>query len=51
MTPVFGILAGVVFLHEPLKVNFILGAMLIMLGILTVSADSILRQWVARRRR
>ncbi|MBB6116383.1 drug/metabolite transporter (DMT)-like permease [Rahnella inusitata] len=51
MTPVFGILAGVVFLHEPLKVNFILGAILIMLGILTVSADSILRQWVARRRR
>src|SRR5471032_219503 len=51
MTPVFGIIAGVIFLHEPLKVNFIIGALLIMLGILTVSAESVLKQWVAKRRR
>ena len=50
MTPVFGIIAGVVFLQEPLKVNFILGALLIMLGIVTVSAEGILRGWIAKRR-
>lgn len=50
MTPVFGIIAGVVFLNEPLKINFIAGAVLIMLGILTVSADGLLRQWIAKRR-
>lgn len=50
MTPVFGIIAGVVLLHEPLKVNFILGALLIMLGIVTVSAEGILRGWIAKRR-
>lgn len=50
MTPVFGIIAGVVLLHEPLKVNFILGAILIMLGIVTVSAEGILRGWIAKRR-
>lgn len=51
MTPVFGIIAGVVLLHEPLKGNFILGALLILLGIMTVSAEGLLRQWVAKRRR
>jgi len=51
MTPVFGIIAGVVLLHEPMKGNFILGALLIMLGIMTVSAEGLLRQWVAKRRR
>ncbi|PBI77798.1 hypothetical protein A9993_23320 [Rahnella victoriana] len=50
MTPVFGIIAGVVLLHEPLKGNFILGALLILLGIMTVSAEGLLRQWVAKRR-
>jgi drug/metabolite transporter (DMT)-like permease len=50
MTPVFGIIAGVVLLHEPLKINFIAGALLIMLGILTVSADGLLRQWIAKKR-
>lgn len=50
MTPVFGIIAGVVFLHEPLRINFIAGALLIMLGILTVSAEGMLRQWIAKRR-
>jgi drug/metabolite transporter (DMT)-like permease len=50
MTPVFGIIAGVVFLHEPLKINFIAGALLIMLGILTVSAEGMLGQWIAKKR-
>jgi drug/metabolite transporter (DMT)-like permease len=50
MTPVFGIIAGVVFLHEPLKINFIAGALLILLGILTVSAEGMLGQWIAKKR-
>lgn len=39
MTPVFGILAGVVILGEPLQIEFVLGAVLIVLGLLVVSCS------------
>lgn len=37
MTPVFGVLAGVLFLHEPLRPNFAAGALLVLTGISLVS--------------
>ncbi|HFF9831120.1 DMT family transporter [Serratia marcescens] len=39
MTPVFGILAGVVILGEPLQIEFVLGAVLIVLGLIVVSCS------------
>lgn len=39
MTPVFGILAGVVMLGEPLQIEFVLGAVLIVLGLIVVSCS------------
>lgn len=37
MTPVFGVTAGVIVLGEPLRSNFVIGAMLVLAGILIVS--------------
>ena len=51
MTPMFGILFGVVLLGEPLEVNFILGALLVLCGILLVSGYEWLSQWLKRRAR
>ncbi|CAI0862047.1 Uncharacterized inner membrane transporter yiJE [Serratia proteamaculans] len=39
MTPIFGILAGVVILGEPLQIEFILGSVLIVLGLIVVSCS------------
>ena len=39
MTPVFGILAGSVILGEPLQIEFVLGAVLIVLGLIVVSCS------------
>ena len=47
MTPLFGVTFGVVLLGEPLSLNFLLGAILVLLGITLVSAE----QWVRRRLR
>ena len=47
MTPLFGVTFGVVLLGEPLSMNFILGAVCVLLGITLVSAE----QWVRRRLR
>jgi drug/metabolite transporter (DMT)-like permease len=44
MTPVFGVTFGVVLLGEELSVNFVIGAVLVLLGITFVSAE----QWVRR---
>ena len=47
MTPLFGVTFGVVLLGEPLSLNFLLGAILVLLGITLVSAE----QWLRRRLR
>jgi drug/metabolite transporter (DMT)-like permease len=47
MTPLFGVTFGVVLLGEELSVNFVIGAVLVLLGITFVSAE----QWVRRRLR
>ncbi|NBA97807.1 DMT family transporter [Pseudomonas sp. R5(2019)] len=47
ITPLFGVTFGVLLLGEPLSLNFIGGAVLVLLGITLVSAE----QWVRRRLR
>jgi drug/metabolite transporter (DMT)-like permease len=47
MTPLFGVTFGVVLLGEQLSLNFVIGAVLVLLGITFVSAE----QWVRRRLR
>ena len=47
VTPIFGVTFGVLLLDEPLSLNFILGAVCVLLGIVLVSAE----QWVRRRLR
>jgi drug/metabolite transporter (DMT)-like permease len=47
MTPLFGVTFGVILLGEELSLNFIIGAVLVLLGITFVSAE----QWVRRRLR
>jgi drug/metabolite transporter (DMT)-like permease len=40
LTPLFGVLAGVLVLHEPIESTFIMGAALVMMGILLVSGKN-----------
>ncbi|MBV6288585.1 DMT family transporter [Pseudomonas aegrilactucae] len=47
ITPLFGVTFGVLLLGEPLSINFILGAVCVLLGITLVSAE----QWVRGRLR
>ena len=47
ITPLFGVTFGVLLLGEPLSLNFVLGAVLVLLGVTLVSAE----QWVRRRLR
>lgn len=47
MTPLFGVTFGVLLLNETLTINFIVGAVLVLLGITFVSAE----QWLRRRLR
>jgi len=47
MTPLFGVTFGVLLLGEQLTLNFVLGAVLVLLGITFVSAE----QWLRRRLR
>ncbi|TBU88157.1 DMT family transporter [Phytopseudomonas dryadis] len=49
MTPLFGIVFGVWLLDEPLELNFVAGALLVLLGILMVSGYEWLGQWLKRR--
>lgn len=42
MSPIFGVAFGVVLLNEPLAWNFIVGCLLVLVGILLVSADQLL---------
>lgn len=47
VTPLFGVTFGVLLLGEPLSLNFVLGAVFVLLGVTMVSAE----QWVRRRLR
>ncbi|WP_300730783.1 DMT family transporter [Pseudomonas sp.] len=47
MTPLFGVTFGVLVLKEPLSFNFVVGAVLVLLGITFVSAE----QWMRRKLR
>lgn len=45
MTPLFGVTFGVLLLDEPLSLNFVIGAVLVLLGIMLVSNHA----WVRKR--
>ena len=45
MTPLFGVTFGVLLLNEPLSVNFVIGAILVLLGITLVSGE----QWIRKK--
>ena len=47
MTPLFGVTFGVLLLDEPLSLNFVIGAILVLLGITLVSGE----QWVRKKLR
>ncbi len=47
MTPLFGVTFGVLLLNEPLSLNFVMGAILVLLGITLVSGE----QWVRKKLR
>ncbi|MGE8407618.1 MAG: DMT family transporter [Pseudomonas sp.] len=47
ITPMFGVTFGVLLLDEPLSLNFVFGAICVLLGITLVSAE----QWVRKRLR
>ncbi|MDZ3993306.1 DMT family transporter [Pseudomonas sp. Teo4] len=50
ITPLFGVTFGVLLLDEPLSANFVLGAVMVLLGVILVSAEpwvkQQLRKWV-----
>lgn len=47
MTPLFGVTFGVLLLDEPLSLNFVIGAILVLFGITLVSGE----QWVRKKLR
>ncbi|TRO16017.1 DMT family transporter [Ectopseudomonas mendocina] len=47
MTPLFGVTFGVLVLHEPLTLNFVIGAVLVLSGITLVSSEAWLRRRLA----
>lgn len=47
ITPLFGVTFGVLLLGEPLSVNFVVGALMVLLGVVLVSAEP----WVKRQLR
>lgn len=49
MTPLFGVLMGALLLNEPLEPIFLLGALLVLMGVLIVNGQEWLRQWLAAR--
>ncbi len=50
MTPLFGITFGVWLLDEPLNPSFIAGALCVVIGIILVSGNVWLKQWLRRTR-
>lgn len=51
MTPIFGVIFGVLILSETLDLSFILGASMILAGIMLVSGHELLKGSVARKQR
>ncbi|WP_224372114.1 DMT family transporter [Hyalangium versicolor] len=51
MTPLFGVTLGVLILDEPLTLNFVLGAVLVLVGIGLVSGEAGLRRLLQHRTR
>jgi len=49
MTPLWGVAIGVLFLNEPLETGFVIGALMVLGGILLVSGDDWLRQRALKR--
>lgn len=49
MTPLFGVLMGALLLNEPLEPVFLLGALLVLVGVVTVNGQAWLRQFLAAR--
>lgn len=49
MTPLFGVTLGVLILDEPLTLNFVGGAVLVLLGITLVSGEAWFRRWLQSR--
>jgi drug/metabolite transporter (DMT)-like permease len=49
MTPLFGVTFGVVLLDEPLSLNFVTGAVLVLLGITLVNAEPWVRRLLSRQ--
>lgn len=49
MTPLFGVVFGVLLLNEPLETPFLLGGGLVLSGIALVSGHDLLRLWAAKR--
>lgn len=47
MTPLYGVTFGVLVLDEPLSLNFVIGAALVLLGITLVSSEA----WISKRLR
>lgn len=45
LTPIFGMLFGVLFLNEQIELNFLLGAAMVMLGVMIVS----LHHWIEKK--
>lgn len=50
MTPLFGVTMGVLILDEPLSLNFVGGAVLVLVGITLVSGEAWFRRWLGGRR-
>ncbi|MDR2306867.1 MAG: DMT family transporter [Paucimonas sp.] len=48
ITPLFGVTFGVVLLGEPLSLNFVIGAVMVLLGVIMVSAEGWVRQQLRR---
>ncbi|AMK32301.1 Permease of the drug/metabolite transporter (DMT) superfamily [Pseudomonas putida] len=44
ITPLFGVTFGVLLLDEPLSLNFVIGAVMVLLGVVMVSAEAWVRQ-------
>lgn len=44
ITPLFGVTFGVLLLDEPLSLNFVIGAVMVLLGVIMVSAEAWVRQ-------
>ncbi|WP_437880499.1 DMT family transporter [Pseudomonas sp. LRF_L74] len=49
MTPLFGVTFGVLILGEPLTLNFVCGAIMVLLGVLLVSSHAWVRKRILRR--